>query len=92
MIAPWEFGRGKVMKAWEQISERVSSTPGFGVKKDGAGCKFRFEKILALFRDNNKEALRKSGVAEEYNERELLLENIDSRIVQTLDSWPTSTS
>jgi transcriptional regulator NrdR family protein len=40
----------------------------FGVKKDGPACKSRFETIMALHRSNNQEALKKSGVAEEFNE------------------------
>lgn len=77
---PW--ASSKVMAAWESISEELTKTEEFGVVgKKGAAVKSRFDMLRKKFAQNEMESLKKSGVSEEFEERELLLTDIVSRMM-----------
>ena len=82
-VKPWEASYGKVMTGWDTIAKDLANTIGVGLKKDGPACKKRFELLLELFRKNDLDALRKSGVDEDYQEKEQLLSDIRAHI----DDW-----
>ena len=79
-IKPWEAAYGKVMSKWDDVAGGLANTIGFGLKKDGHACKKRFDLILEQFRKDDLEALRKSGVDEDFKEKEQLLSDIRERI------------
>ncbi|CEO97055.1 hypothetical protein PBRA_005659 [Plasmodiophora brassicae] len=79
-IKPWEATYGKVMAVWELIAARLANTIGFGLKKDGASLKKRFELIVGQFRKDDQESLKKFGVEEEFAERQELLADIVTRM------------
>ncbi|SPQ99091.1 unnamed protein product (mitochondrion) [Plasmodiophora brassicae] len=79
-IKPWEAKYGKVMAVWDLIAARLANTIGFGLKKDGASLKKRFELIVDQFRKDDQESLKKSGVEEEFTEKQELLTDIVTRM------------
>ncbi|XXQ38734.1 Uncharacterized protein PBTT_09211 [Plasmodiophora brassicae] len=79
-IKPWEATYGKVMAVWELIAARLANTIGFGLKKDGASLKKRFELIVGQFRKDDQESLKKFGVEEEFAARQELLADIVTRM------------
>jgi len=77
---PWEAAVGTVMKTWTSIAEELTEDDNFGIMKDGAACKTRFDKLMRAFAAGNEASLRSSGIEEEYDERSQLLEDISQRI------------
>ncbi|DBA04234.1 TPA: hypothetical protein N0F65_009469 [Lagenidium giganteum] len=77
-VEPWKESR--VMVAWEQIASALRLLPHFGVNKDGKACYSRFTLLVRHRRDDNTQALRRSGSAEEYEEKEELLDAIIHRM------------
>ncbi|DAZ94818.1 TPA: hypothetical protein N0F65_012845 [Lagenidium giganteum] len=64
------------MAAWESIAATLRLLPPFGVNKDGKACYSRFTLLVRNRRDDNTNALRRSGSAEQYEEKETLLDDI----------------
>ncbi|XXQ30266.1 No apical meristem-associated C-terminal domain-containing protein [Plasmodiophora brassicae] len=87
-IKPWEAKYGKVMAVWDLIGARLANIIGFGLKKDGPSLKKRFELIVDQFRKDDQEALKKSGVEEEFAEKQELLTDIVTR----MDDYLTMTA
>lgn len=76
---PWTAK--KTMVAWEAIAAALAKIDEFGVvDKKGAAVKSRFELLKKTFKADELESLKKSGVDEEFEEREQLLTDIVSRI------------
>ncbi|DBA00155.1 TPA: hypothetical protein N0F65_000478 [Lagenidium giganteum] len=68
------------MAAWENIAATLRLLPQFGVNKDGKACYSRFMLLVRHRRDDNTDALRRSGSAEQYEEKETLLNDIILRM------------
>ncbi|CAK4390607.1 unnamed protein product [Aphanomyces euteiches] len=81
LASPWAAGHKKVMAAWEDIAKNCARQPGFGLKtKKGPALKTRFSLLLETFKKGEMASMRKSGATEEFEEREILLTDIKSRI------------
>jgi hypothetical protein len=71
------------MKCFDQIARMCSDTPGFVRDKPGTSLRTRFDKLLKQFREAERASRRASGTSEEYEERDILLQDI----VQRMDGW-----
>ncbi|KAG9400819.1 hypothetical protein AC1031_010257 [Aphanomyces cochlioides] len=80
-VCPWEASRKKIMSAWDEIAAGCAKTSGFGLRgKKGPALKTRFKLLLDSFNTNEMASLRKSGVPEQYEEREMMLGDIEQRM------------
>ncbi|KAH9117591.1 hypothetical protein LEN26_012567 [Aphanomyces euteiches] len=69
------------MASWEEIASALKIMPGFQLKtKTGPVLKSRFEAIMTRFSQGEVESMRKSGSNEDYQERQQLMTDIQSRI------------
>ncbi|KAG9410428.1 hypothetical protein AC1031_018468 [Aphanomyces cochlioides] len=74
---PFQAGRGRVMESWTTVAEALNSQedfvrPGFDAKR----AMNRFTILLDTHRNAVKMSARASGVAEEYGEKEELLDEL----------------
>ncbi|CAK4619225.1 unnamed protein product [Aphanomyces euteiches] len=70
-----------IMASWEEIASALKIMPGFQLKtKTGPVLKSRFEAIMTRFSQGEVESMRKSGSNEDYQERQQLMTDIQSRI------------
>jgi hypothetical protein len=80
-LKPWEATYGNVTTAWAAIHANCAKQQRFGLKlKKAAALKCRFDLLMDSFVKEELASLRKSGVPEEYEEREVLLTDIKSRM------------
>ncbi|KAE9282570.1 hypothetical protein PR003_g27373 [Phytophthora rubi] len=85
-VKPWEAPYGTangVMKCFDQIARMCSDTPTFVKEKPGTSLRTRFDKLVKQFREAERASRRASGTSEEYEERDVLLQDI----VQRMDGW-----
>ncbi|KAE9034934.1 hypothetical protein PR001_g9531, partial [Phytophthora rubi] len=85
-VKPWEAPYGTangVMKCFDQIARVCSDTPTFVKEKPGTSLRTRFDKLVKQFREAERASRRASGTSEEYEERDVLLQDI----VQRMDGW-----
>ncbi|KAH9142068.1 hypothetical protein LEN26_005159, partial [Aphanomyces euteiches] len=76
LASPWAAGHKKIMAAWEEIAKNCARQPNFGLKKKGPALKTRFSLLMETFRKDEMASMRKSGVPEDFEEREALLTDI----------------
>ncbi|KAE8916106.1 hypothetical protein PF003_g1004 [Phytophthora fragariae] len=74
------------MKAFDSVAEKCRAVEGF-VKKDGPAIRTRFDRLVRVHRADERSSLRSSGTTEEYEERDVLLEDI----VCSMDNWKEKT-
>ncbi|KAG9399044.1 hypothetical protein AC1031_012479 [Aphanomyces cochlioides] len=71
----------EIMSAWDEIAAGCAKTSGFGLRgKKGPALKTRFKLLLVSFNTNEMTLLRKSGVPDQYEEREMMLGDIKQRM------------
>ncbi|KAG9417119.1 hypothetical protein AC1031_001509 [Aphanomyces cochlioides] len=80
IVRPWEADHGKLIAAWDDIANELSHQPDFGMNKKTSALKARFETIMTKFIKGEKLSRRQSGTSEDYDEREVLLTDIKSRM------------
>ncbi|KAG9401341.1 hypothetical protein AC1031_009203 [Aphanomyces cochlioides] len=80
IVRPWEADRGKLTTAWDEIAAQLCQHPGFGMNKKAVALKARFESIMSKFIKGEKLSLRQSGTTEDYDELEVLLTDIRTRM------------
>ncbi|KAH9105504.1 hypothetical protein AeMF1_018705 [Aphanomyces euteiches] len=80
LASPWAAGHKKIMAAWEEIAKNCARQPNFGLKKRVSALKTRFSLLMETFRKDEMASMRKSGVPEDFEEREVLLTDIKTRI------------
>ncbi|KAG6596094.1 uncharacterized protein IUM83_18654 [Phytophthora cinnamomi] len=88
-VRPWEAAVGTangIMKAFDSVAEKCRAVEGF-VKKDGPAIRTRFDRLVRVYRADERNSLRSSGTTEEYEERDVLLEDIVCR----MDNWKEKT-
>jgi hypothetical protein len=76
---PWTAPVGTsngIMKAFDDTVLHCRSDPAFGLKKPGTAVRTRFTTRVNQYRANQCQSMRKSGTVEEYEVREVLLQNI----------------
>ncbi|RHY15352.1 hypothetical protein DYB32_010770 [Aphanomyces invadans] len=78
--SPWEAEHGKQAHAWTSIAAALGQLSGFGLKKKGPAMKARFDALMSRFVRGESASLRKSGTSEEFDEREQLLRDIQTRM------------
>ena len=76
---PW--ASSKVMAAWEAIATELSKIEQFGVVKNGPAVKSRFDLLRKKYKEDDMASMKKSGVDEEFEEREQLLCDICERML-----------
>ncbi|GMG15152.1 unnamed protein product [Phytophthora fragariaefolia] len=80
-VKPWEAAKGTtngIMKSFERIAEIFNGVDGFVPDKQGPALRTRFDKLLRQYHDAEVVSRRASGTVEEYNERDVLLQDIDT--------------
>lgn len=75
-VKPWARARGHLMKAWEEVSSACMKNPRFGCKTTGKKCQARFRDMVMKYKEDNAESLRRSGTEEEYDEQQMLLDDV----------------
>ena len=70
------------MKAFDTAAEKCRAVEGF-VKKEGPALRTRFDRLVRVFRAEQRASLRSSGTTEEHEERDVLLQDIVCR----MDNW-----
>ncbi|KAG3035693.1 hypothetical protein PC121_g575 [Phytophthora cactorum] len=79
---PWEAAKGTangVMKSFDKVANICEEVEGF-VRKHGSALRTRFDKIVRQYRDAEVVSRRASGTIEEYDERDMLLQDIITRM------------
>lgn len=69
-----------IMNVFNQIAAHCLLDPAFGLKKQGPAMRTRFTTLMSQFKADQYQSMRKSGTVEEYEEREVLLQNILNQI------------
>ncbi|GMF64003.1 unnamed protein product [Phytophthora fragariaefolia] len=68
------------MNVFNQIAALCRLDPAFDLKKQGPAMRTRFNTLMSQFKADQCQSMRKSGTVEEYEEREVLLQNILNQI------------
>ncbi|KAE9043448.1 hypothetical protein PR003_g5651 [Phytophthora rubi] len=83
MAKPWEAVKGTangIMKCFDKIADICRDVDGFVQDKPGTALRTRFDKLIRQHRDAEGVSRRASGTVEEYNERDVLLQDIATRM------------
>ncbi|OWZ09131.1 hypothetical protein PHMEG_00018214 [Phytophthora megakarya] len=64
------------MKVFDEMAARCHGNPAFSLNKTGPSLRIRFMNLTAQFEEGRCKSMRKSGTAEEYKKREVLLQDI----------------
>ena len=76
-LAPYEASHGRTLAAWDAVATNLKQVDSTSfAKANGRNCKARADLLIAKFKKEEMESLKKSGTEEEYTEREQLLEDI----------------
>lgn len=80
VVAVWPFEKGGIgkQKKWQNIADELSKGIGFVV--DGRRCQNSTLRMLEEFRNQQRRDAAASGVAQDYSERDHLLQGIDERL------------
>jgi hypothetical protein len=88
---PWKADHGATSKLWYEISmvlkDNLSEERKL-IAPNAISCQARVNKLIQTFKENERESLKKSGVDEEFGEREKLLLDI----VEQLDEFEAEKS
>ncbi|RHY21485.1 hypothetical protein DYB25_008569 [Aphanomyces astaci] len=68
------------MTIWAEVAAELNRMPGFSMVKKPGSLKTRFEYLLTKHEKGKSASLRKSGITEEYSERDQLLTDIKLRV------------
>ncbi|KAI9995666.1 hypothetical protein PInf_012731 [Phytophthora infestans] len=72
-----------IMKSFDKIADICNEMAGFVRDKQGPALRTRYDKLIRQHRDAQVVSRRSSGTTEEYNERDVLLQYIVTR----MDDW-----
>ncbi|KAG9407412.1 hypothetical protein AC1031_002139 [Aphanomyces cochlioides] len=65
-----------VMKAWQTLAETISQCDSFDRSVDGREVQNRFTVLVEKHRRGDADSAKRSGIAEEEDERQMLLDDI----------------
>ncbi|KAG3110738.1 hypothetical protein PI126_g24844, partial [Phytophthora idaei] len=83
VVKPWEAAKGTangVTKSFDKVANICEEVEGFVRDKHGPALRTRFDKIVRQHRDAEVVSRRASGTVEEYDERDMLLQDIITRM------------
>ena len=70
---PYAMGYGRVLECWKEISAALNAAGG---RTAWRACRDRSDKLIEQYKQEDRESLRRSGTAEEYEEKERLLQEL----------------
>jgi hypothetical protein len=79
---PFAYTRGK-MEKWDETAVKIVQSPSFSRALSGKSCQSRFNSLLDKHKTFNSESAKASGCSEEYNEKIVLLDELQ----QLYDEW-----
>ncbi|KAG9398980.1 hypothetical protein AC1031_012358 [Aphanomyces cochlioides] len=80
VVQPW-LSPGSMMLKWAEVAEKLSNDPACRLNKDGPGCRSRWARLRREHTSNSKKSSRKSGTSEDYDERDIIIQDLVTRIL-----------
>ncbi|KAG9416824.1 hypothetical protein AC1031_001214 [Aphanomyces cochlioides] len=88
VVQPW-LSSGSMMLKWAEIADKLSKDPACRLTKDGPGCRSRWARLRKDHAAETKKSSRKSGTMEDYDERDVIIQDLVTRITDHEDQVST---